>query len=138
MVMKNNKYNNKRYPHNIIITRCEQTISSNGDSYITDDPLAYQYDRGNNDNGNIRIDTERVLYKGCGRSFTDTTTEGLGKTATNMRKLSIPIRFDCWKEAVLKGDKIDVFIGVLHEVGFVRDFEPDNDRTLIYWDYKRV
>lgn len=100
---------------------------------MTDDPL----EEGSSE-------TE-ILYEGEGRCFTDTTTDGDGKVITNMRKASIPVNVNGWGQAVLSGDTIEVWKGkakedgsyLLYERGMVKDFEPDNDRTLVYWDMVR-
>lgn len=104
---------NPRYPHRVNITRTE---------------AASPFDEA----------TSRVLYCGCGRAYTDTTTTGDNNVDMNRRKCSIPVRFDRWPEPVLDGDTITVVKGTLTEVGRVRDFEPDNDRTVIYWELVRV
>lgn len=105
--------NNPRYPHQVTITRVE---------------AATPFDDA----------TSRVLYQGKGRAYTDTTTTGDNNVDMNRRKCSIPMRFDKWAEPVLDGDTITVVKGTLTEVGRVRDFEPDNDRTVIYWELVRV
>lgn len=105
--------NNPRYPHCVTITRVE---------------AASPFDDV----------TSRVVYQGKGRSYTDTTTTGDNNVDMNRRKCSIPMRYDKWKEPVLDGDTITVVIGTLTEVGRVRDFEPDNDRTVVYWELVRV
>lgn len=112
---------NERYPHQIRITRNE----SFGE---VDDPFA-----GSDGYAD-------VLYDGMGRSFTDTTTQGDNNVDTNKRKTSIPVRFDEWEEhrVPLDGDTIEVWVGANKEIGIVKDCEPDNDRTLVYWDYNRV
>lgn len=104
---------NPRYPHKIKIVRIED-----------DD----------NPDGGI------ILYKGCGRSFTDTTTNGNVEVDTNKRKASIPVRFDRWAAGrlPLDGDTIYATVGNNTEIGRVRDCEPDNNRTLVYWDFVRV
>ena len=108
--------NNPRYPHRVIITRVE----------LSDDPFAEET-------------SERVLYDGVGRSFTDTTTTGGKGVDSNKRKASIPVRYDGWDEPVLDGDTIKTIKNdKLVEIGRVRDFEPDNNRTLIYWELVRV
>ena len=104
---------NPRYPHHVTITRVE---------------AASPFDDA----------TSRELYHGCGRSYTDTTTTGDNNVDMNRRKCSIPMRFDKWEEHVLDGDTITVVKGSLVEVGRVRDFEPDNDRTVVYWELVRV
>lgn len=114
--MLKRKVDNPRFPHQVIITRVE--TSSN------------PFDEDVN---------ERELYNGVGRSFTDTTTTGGSEVDLNKRKSSIPVRFDEWEEQVLDGDTIKTIKnGILVEIGRVRDFEPDNNRTLIYWDLVRV
>ena len=107
------KPNNPRYPHGVRIVRVEASSPFDETS-------------------------ERVLYCGCGRAYTDTTTTGDNNVDMNRRKCSIPVRFDLWDEPVLDGDTITVIKGTLTEVGRVRDFEPDNDRTVIYWELVRV
>ena len=105
---------NPRYPH--VITLTHRTYS--------DDPFSDAY-------------TDEVLYQGIGRSYTDTTTVGDTKVVTNRRKISIPMRFDKWEGAVMAGDLVDIQMGNIHEYGLVTDFEPDNNRTVVYWDYTR-
>lgn len=110
---------NPRYPHHIRITR----------HTYDDNPFA--------ENTSAAV---TVLYDGCGRSFTDTTTDGGSNVEENKRKASIPVRYDEWGEGLLPmtGDKIEVFIGKNRETGIVKDCEPDNGRTLVYWIYRRV
>lgn len=79
-----------------------------------------------------------VLYKGIGRVFSDTTTTGSETMSKNRRKCSIPVCFDEWSEEILDGDTISVKVGVIEYKGVVRDIEPDNLRTLIYWERPRV
>ena len=82
-----------------------------------------------------------VLYEGEGRSYTDTTTTGGGteesRVDVNKRKASIPVRYDEWKEPLLDGDTIEVTMGNVVERGVVKDFEPDNNRTVVYWEIVR-
>jgi hypothetical protein len=105
---------NPRYPHYILITRL----------VVDDNPF----------DEDDRMD---ILYKGVGHSFTDTTTIGDAKMDTNRRKASIPVRFDQWKQEVSAGDTICVKRGNIVEKGIIRDWEPDNNRTLIYWELPR-
>lgn len=107
--------NNPRYPHLVVITRL----------VVDDNPFDER-------------EVLQILYKGEGHSYTDTTTTGDAKMDYNRRKTSIPVRFDEWKQAVLDGDRIAVKIGEYTEIGIVRDFEADNDRTMIYWEYGRT
>lgn len=83
---------------------------------------------------------EETIYEGRGRSFTDTTTNGGVEVDMNKRKASIPVRFDRWEDGKLPldGDTIYATVGNNTEVGRVRDCEPDNNRTLVYWDFVRV
>ena len=112
---------NKRYPHRIKIVR----IVKDGDE---DDPFAKDNEK------------EIVLYENEGRSFTDTTTEGDKKVDENKRKASVPVRYDEWDagKKPLDGDTIYATVGNNTEVGIVKDCEPDNNRSVIYWDFRRV
>lgn len=106
---------NNRFPHLVVITRLK--VGSN--------PFE-------------STDRRIILYKGEGRSYTDTTTTGDKLMDRNRRKASIPVRFDEWKIPLLDGDIIAVKMGNIIERGVIKDFEPDNDRTVIYWEYGRV
>lgn len=121
--MRKSTINNPRYPHTIKIVR----ISPAEDA---DDPLAEE--------GGEAIETP--LYEGKGRSFTDTTTTGGEEVDVNKRKASIPVRFDVWEagKLPLDGDTLYATVGNNTEVGRVRDCEPDNDRTIVYWELVRV
>lgn len=123
MYMEKSEIINKRYPHVVKITR-----KGVGEG-IEDDPFAED----------VEPETE-VLYEGEGRSFTDTTTEGGKNVDENKRKVSIPVRYDEWGtgKQPLDGDTIEVFIGNNKEVGMVKDSEPDNNRTIVYWNFRRV
>lgn len=107
---------NPRYPHTIKIVR----------TVLSENP----FDDGTD---------EDVLYEGPGRSFTDTTTTG-DIVDVNKRKASIPVRYDVWGAGrePLDGDTIIATVGENSEIGVVRDCEPDNDRSLVYWDFVRV
>lgn len=96
-------------------------------------------------------DQQQVVYDGPGRSYTDTTTTGDEKVDTNKRKASIPVRFDKWgcdcgccdvqerPEPVfpMSGDILYVTKGNITEEWEVRDFEPDNDRSVVYGELSR-
>ena len=116
--MEKKVFDNERYPHVVYIKRilCE------------DDPF-----------GEAPCE-EELLYGGKGRSFTDTTTEGNGNVDSNKRKASIPVRYDEWGagKKPLDGDTIEVWVGDNMEVGIVKDSEPDNNRTIVYWNFRRV
>ena len=79
-----------------------------------------------------------ILYDGPCRAFTDTTTTGSSLMDSNKRKCSLPVPFGMWAMEILDGDSIDVKVGDIEYKGVVKDFEPDNDRTLIYWERPRV
>lgn len=108
---------NNRYPHSIRIVRILQS----------DDPF-------------VSEDSEVTIYEGMGRSFTDTTTEGDNKVDRNKRKTSIPVRYDEWDAGrrPLDGDTVVSTVGNNVEIGVVSDCEPDNNRTVIYWNFTRV
>lgn len=121
--MRKIKVDNPRYPHTIKIVRRELP-----DRY-SDEPLV-----------------ERTVYEGIGRSYTDTTTTGDSKVDLNKRKCSIPVRFDEWgvssgepTDALLpmSGDIVIVTKGNITEEWEVKDFEPDNNRSIVYGEMNR-
>lgn len=120
--MRKNSVKNPRYPHQITITRVSHVESDSNNPFV----------RAGGDT------VRTIVYDGKGRSFTDTTTDGNGRVDTNKRKASIPVRYDAWKDLwPLDGDEIAVVMGDVTERGRVKDFEPDNDRSIIYWEYNR-
>lgn len=125
--MEKENIRNQRYPHLIKIVR---KVIGKSD---TDDPFA-------DDDAPVGEDEEIVLYYGEGRSYTDTTTVGDKYVDQNKRKASIPVRYDEWGagRCPLDGDAIYATIGNNTEVGIVKDCEPDNNRTVVYWEYIRV
>lgn len=137
--MRKEVVNNPRYPHVIKIVRLTDVQVSvvNESELDSEDPFA----TNTTSTPHTKIEKkEVVLYDGKGRSFTDTTTNGMGKVDINKRKASIPVRYDVWEagKLPLDGDTIHVTIGNNVEVGRVRDCEPDNDRTIVYWELVRV
>lgn len=109
-------FDNPRYPHIAVITR----LNANDDPFCED--------------GEENV----VLYRGKCRVFTDTTTVGSKEMDSNRRKCSIPVRYDEWYKEILDGDTIRVRVGNIEYDGIVKDCEPDNNRTLIYWERNRV
>lgn len=114
--------NNPRYPHYIRIVR--MVVSS----WMDDEESEQEF----------------TIYAGPGRSFTDTTTTGDKKVDSNKRKCSIPVRFDAWgieadsqKLVPMSGDMVYVTKGNIHEQWEVKDFEPDNDRSVVYGEMNR-
>lgn len=128
---------NPRYPHEILIYRVGKKNTDNAPAVDDDDPFAESVP---SDGSSESSDEKIVLYDGKGRSYTDTTTNGDGKVESNKRKVSIPVRFDEWKENSwpLDGDTIEVTMGNVKEKGTVKDFEPDNNRSVVYWELLRV
>lgn len=116
---------NERYPHGILIRR---VVTGRVDA---ENPFS--------DSASLE-DVEAVVYDGEGRSFTDTTTEGNNYIDENKRKASIPVRYDEWYAGSkpTDGDLIRVTIGNNVEDGVVYDCESDNNRTLVYWNLRRV
>lgn len=124
---------NPRYPHDILIYRMG-TQSGQSSGSDDDDPFA------DDSEGDTATENKVILYEGKGRSYTDTTTTGDGKVEENKRKISIPVRFDKWDEDMypLDGDTVEVTMGKVKEKGTVKDFEPDNNRSVVYWELLRV
>lgn len=125
--MLEEEISNPRFPHIVTIVRINANASADAD-----DPLSESNGEGEQ--------KETVLYQGIGRSYTDTTTNGDKEVDTNKRKASIPVRFDKWEKGrlPLDGDTIYATVGNNTEIGRVRDCEPDNNRTVVYWDFVRV
>ena len=125
--MEKENIRNPRYPHLIKIVR---KVVGKSD---TDDPFS-------DDDAPVGEDMEIILYNGEGRSYTDTTTVGDKYVDQNKRKASVPVRYDEWGagRCPLDGDTIYATIGNNTEVGIVKDCEPDNNRTVVYWEYIRV
>lgn len=120
--------NNPRYPHTVRIVRKVTGKSDEDDPFADDDDVPVDEDK------------EIVIYEGMGRCYTDTTTEGDKKVDENKRKASIPVRYDEWDagRCPLDGDTIYSTVGNNTEIGMVKDCEPDNNRTVVYWDFTRV
>lgn len=131
--MKKEAINNPRYPHMIKIVR-----------YVLPEDEFSEEEM-----------TELIIYEGVGRGYTDTTTNG-NDVDVNKRKASIPMRYDEWgdcchvynydengdavdvvKPYPMDGDILVVDKGNVTEEWKVRDFEPDNDRSIIYAELNR-
>ena len=116
--MRKNVVDNPRYPHHIKIVRkvySDWLSSSSSDE-----------------------ENDIIIYDGVGRSYTDTTATGNGKVDSNKRKASIPVRFDKWKHFVpMSGDLLQVTKNNIYEEWEVKDFEPDNDRSVVYGEMNR-
>lgn len=124
--MRKVKVSNPRYPHTIKIVRRE---------------VPDRYSEGEL--------AEQIVYEGIGRSYTDTTTTGDAKVDSNKRKASIPVRFDEWGEPgayasgttagliPMPGDILIAVKGNITEEWEVKDFEPDNNRSVVYGEMNR-
>ncbi len=125
--MLRERIDNPRWPHKVKVTRVTPS----------EDPFIMKGSAGSTGSSADAV----VLYEGEGRSYTDTTTTGGGteesRVDVNKRKASIPVRFDEWAEPLLDGDTIEVAMGNVVEKGVVKDFEPDNNRTVVYWEIVR-
>lgn len=118
---------NPRYPHHIMIIR-----------KVIDDWLS----EGDGE------ESEVVIYEGPGRSYTDTTTTGDSVIDSNKRKASIPMRFSDWVAQgetedngpliPMSGDMLFVTKGSITEEWEVKDFEPDNNRSVVYGQLNRT
>lgn len=124
--MMQEEIENERYPHEVRIVRVIPGKRTD------DNPFS--------DGGAPLADVEDVLYDGIGRIYTDTTTTGDSRVDENKRKASIPVRYDEWCDCdfPLDGDIIRCRIGSHTEEGIVKDCEGDNNRTVVYWELRRV
>lgn len=125
--MRRVSVDNPRYPHHIKIVR--KVVNSWLSADSEEDTL--------------------IIYEGEGRSYTDTTTTGDSRVDTNKRKASIPMRFDKWGADTadtqqsteppypMSGDILYVTKAHITEEWEVKDFEPDNDRSVIYGEMNR-
>lgn len=110
---------NKRFPHHIKV----YGLQVNGGD---DDPFT-------------KANQRKIVYKGVGRSFTDTTTTGDGKVIVNRRKASIPKVYSDFSDTnvILPDYMIEVTIGGYTEIGFVKDVEAGTMGTNIIWELSR-
>ena len=116
--MKTGAVNNPRYRHHIRIVRKVEKDWMDDSSSSSED--------------------ETIIYEGEGRGYTDTTTTGDKKVDTNKRKASIPVRFDEWNGLVpMSGDLLYVTKANITEEWEVKDFEPDNNRSVVYGELNR-
>ena len=130
--MKKETISNPRYPHSIKVVRVWQTEGESNDPFE-------------------RVESETIrtiLYNGMGREYTTSASDGSGQVDTNQRAISIPMRYDAWKPIAglpegslywpTTGDIVEVRKGGIVETLTVKDFEPDNNRTVIYAEYTRA
>lgn len=108
--MRKHIIDNPRYPHVVKVMRMSQV------DWLSDDDKQ----------------SGEVIYFGKGKCQTSGGTEG---RAVDMmtRQISIPVRFDEWGELVpSSGDIVTVGMGSIVETMELKDFEPDNNRTVLY------
>lgn len=106
--MRKKKKDNPRYPHTVKIVRLEYEGRYSEEV------------------------TETVLYEGKGRCYTNGSVEGQSVDISH-RTISIPVRFDEWNGTIpTDGDSVEVTIGQVSETMTLKDFEPDNNRTVLY------
>ncbi len=103
------RVNNPRYPHTVKVVRITYP-----DRWSGEEP------------------TETVLYSGEGRCSTNGSVEGK-KVDISHRYISIPVRFDQWRGVKpMAGDTVSVEMGAITETMEIEDFEPDNNRSVLY------
>ena len=103
------RVNNPRYPHTVKVVRITYP-----DRWSDEEP------------------TETVLYSGEGRCYTNGSVEGK-KVDISHRYISIPVRFDQWRGVKpMAGDTVSVEMGAITETMEIEDFEPDNNRSVLY------
>lgn len=142
--MRKIKIDNPQYPHDILIYRVttKRTTDDGSDTSTVvdeDDPFAESGTTTEGGTTTTISEDKEIIYQGKGMSYTDTTTTGDGKVEENKRKISIPVRYDKWQgKWPLDGDTVEVTMGNVKEKGTVKDFEPDNFRSVVYWELLRV
>lgn len=108
--MRKQRIINQRFPHHVKVVR-----------------LTYQgrYSTGTEP-------TETVIYSGKGRCYSSGSVEGR-QVDISHRLISIPVNVNGWGELhPLSGDAVTVTMGKITETMEVKDFEPDNNRTVLY------
>lgn len=108
--MRKQTINNPRYPHTVKVVRVTES------DWLADE----------------QGQSEETVYFGPGRCY---TSGGVGGQAVDItsRQISIPIRFDEWNTLhPSSGDTVTVTMGEVTETMEVKDFEPDNNRTVLY------
>lgn len=76
--------------------------------------------------------TETVIYSGEGMCYSNGSVEGR-QVDISHRYISIPVNVKGWGGLhPLSGDTVTVTMGKITETMEVKDFDPDNNRTLLY------
>ena len=100
---------NPRYPHTIRVVRITHQ------DWLSDEQEA-----------------EEVIYYGPGRCYTSGGVEGRAVDITT-RLISIPVNVSEWSTLhPASGDSVTVTMGEVTETMEVKDFEPDNNRSVLY------
>ena len=108
--MRKQVANNPRYPHHVRVVRVAYP-----DRWAEESEPA-----------------ETVIYSGEGRCYTNGGVEG-GQVDNTIRYISIPVSVNDWGSIwPYSGDIVTVTIGNVTETMEVKDFEPDNNRTVLY------
>lgn len=76
--------------------------------------------------------TGTVIYSGEGRCYSNGSVDGR-QVDISHRYISIPVNVKGWGGLhPLSGDAVTVTMGKITETMEVKDFEPDNNRTVLY------
>lgn len=111
--MRKQTINNPRYPHHVKVMRR---------TYPDQEWMS----------GESSEPTNTVLYSGNGRCFTNGTVNEK-QVDISHRYISIPVNVNEWGTLhPASGDIVEVMMGEVIETMEVKDFEPDNNRTLLY------
>lgn len=107
--MRKQRIINQRFPHHVKVVRI-----TNSDRWSDEEP------------------TETVIYSGEGRCYSNGSVDGR-QVDISHRLISIPVNVNGWGELhPLSGDAVTVTMGKITETMEVKDFEPDNNRTVLY------
>ena len=108
--MRKQRIINLRFPHHVKVVRLTY-------------PERYSDETG---------PTETIIYSGEGRCYSNGSVEGRQVDITH-RYISIPVNVNGWSGLhPLSGDTVTVTMGKITETMEVKDFDPDNNRTLLY------
>ena len=116
--MRKQVIDNPRYPHHIRIVR-----------KVVGDWFETPSDGSASDEQET---VEEEVYNGIGRCY---TSGGVGEQAVDItaRTISIPVSVREWGLLYpLSGDTVTVTMGAVTQTMEVKEFEPDNNRTVIY------
>ena len=110
--MRRQETYNPRYPHTIKVVR----VTYNEGDWLSDEEGR----------------SEAVVYSGAGRCYTGGGVQGKAVDITT-RQISIPVSVNEWGNLhPSSGDVVEVTMGGITETMELKDFEPDNNRTVLY------